>query len=330
MSPFLVFLLSATAVALAGIRLARDGDVIAEGTGLGGAWVGAILVAGATSLPELATDLNAVLQGMPDLAVGDLVGSSMANMLILAVADQCTRHPRMLTRVAMNQALVGALGILLATLAVLGIVTSGLVPRVAIGWAPLTIVITYATGMRLLHLNRAIPPFRKPEEVEETRPSRRAMQRAAIGFAVAAVVILVSAPYLAASAAGVAERLGVSRGFIGALLLAITTSLPEAAVSVTSIRMGSYNLAVGNLLGSNCFNMAMLLPLDVVHAGEPLLASIDPGLAIGALAAIVMTSVALLDILNKSERRVWKVEPAPAVMILAYLAGLYVIQRATV
>ena len=327
-SPLIVFVLSAAVVAGAGIRLARDGDVIAEGTGLGGAWVGAILVAAATSLPELATDINAVLLEAPDLAVGDLFGSSMANLLILAVADQCTRNPRMLTRVAMNQGLVGVLGITLAALAALGIVTTGLMPRIALGWAPLTIVAVYLAGIRLLHLNRAAPPFRQPAQVE-ARPSQQRLRRAAIGFAIAAIVILVAAPYLAASAAEIADRLGVSQGFVGALLLAITTSLPEAAVSVTSIRMGSYDLAVGNLLGSNCFNMAMLLPLDLVYAGEPLLGSVAPGLAIGALAAIVMTSLALLDILNKSERRVWKLEPLPTAMIVTYLAGMFVLERAT-
>lgn len=329
LTPFLVFALSAAVVAAAGVRLARDGDVIAEGTGLGGAWVGAILVAAATSLPELATDINAVLQDAPDLAVGDLFGSSMANLLILAVADQLTRSPRMLTRVATNQALVGVLGVALAAVAVLGIVTTGLMPRFALGWAPLAIVAIYAAGMRLLHVNRAVPPFRRPEEVIAAHPRRRELRRAAIGFAVAAIVILVTAPHLAASAAGVAEHLGVSQGFVGALLLAITTSLPEVSVSITSVRAGSYDLAVGNLLGSNCFNMAMLLPLDLVHTGSPLLGSVRPGLAIAGLAAIVMTSLALLDILNKSERRVWKLEPLPTAMIFVYLAALFVLERAT-
>ena len=90
---------------------------------MGGLWVGAILVAAATSLPELVTDVNAVLQGHPSLAVGDLLGSSMANMMILAVADLLGRSPRLLTRVAINQALVGTLGICLTILAAIGTVT---------------------------------------------------------------------------------------------------------------------------------------------------------------------------------------------------------------
>lgn len=79
-----IFIASASLLVGAGIRLARDGDVVAAGTGLGGMWVGAILVAAVTSLPELTTDVSAVWQGAPALAVGDLFGSNMANMLILA------------------------------------------------------------------------------------------------------------------------------------------------------------------------------------------------------------------------------------------------------
>jgi cation:H+ antiporter len=88
--PWLVFLLSAAAVVLAGTRLSRDGDALAERTGRGGAWVGAILVAGVTSLPEFATAGHAVTRRQVDLAVGGLFGECMANMLILTIADAAT------------------------------------------------------------------------------------------------------------------------------------------------------------------------------------------------------------------------------------------------
>jgi cation:H+ antiporter len=122
MSAWVVFALSAAIVAAAGSRLARDGDAIAKGTGLGGMWVGAIVIAAATSLPELATDVSAVWQGHAGLAVGDLLGSSMINMLILAVADLLSRRTRILNRVAVNQAVVGTLAVLLTAFAAAGIV----------------------------------------------------------------------------------------------------------------------------------------------------------------------------------------------------------------
>jgi cation:H+ antiporter len=328
-APWIVFALSAAAVAGAGYRLARDGDVIAEGTGLGGMWVGAILVAGATSLPELLTDTNAVLQGRPSLAVGDLFGSNMANMMLLAAADLMTRHTRILTRVAVNQALIGTLAICLTAVAAIGLAIG---PAFAVGlFGPATLVVGvgYVGGMYILGKNRDEPPFRTPEQAAEARPPRKALRSAVLGFGAAALVILVAAPYLAQSSADVAQRLGIAEGFAGMLLLALVTSLPEAAVSATSVRAGAYQLAVGNLLGSNCFNMAALVPLDVVHGTAPILGDVAPELAIGALFAILLMGMAMMDVLNKSERRVWLIEPWPAFMLLTYLVGLTLMHTVT-
>jgi cation:H+ antiporter len=322
-------MLSAGAVAAAGYRLARDGEIISEGTGLGGMWVGAILIAAATSLPELLTDVNAVWQGRPSLAVGDLFGSCMANMMLLAVADLLTRHTRILTRVAVNQALVGTLAICLIAVAAIGVAIG---PAFAVGvFGPATLVIGlgYVGGMYILDKNRGEPPFRTPEQAAEARPSRSALRAAVVGFGAAAVVILVAAPYLAASTAAVAEQLGIGEGFAGMLLLALVTSLPEAAVSATGVRTGAYQLAVGNLLGSSCFNMVVLVPLDVVHGTSPILGDVTRSLAVGAMFAIVLTGMAMMDVLNKSERRVWLVEPWPAFMVLTYLVGMYLMYAVT-
>jgi len=327
LSPYLTFLLSAVVVVLAGIRLAQDGDRIADRTGLGGAWVGAILVAAATSLPELAIDASAVLQGAPNLAVGDLFGSSMFNLLVLAVADQLTRQPRMASRFTVNQGMVGVLGILVTTLAILGIATAGLLPPLRVGWAPLAIVLAYLAGARLLHFNRPEPPFGAVPEAPG--PAGRGLRAPILGFAAAAAVLLLAAPFLASSAAGIADRLGVSRGFIGLLLVAITTSLPEVVVTIASVRLGAFDLAAGNLLGSNCFNMTILLPLDLLHRGGPLLGAVQPGLAIAGLAAVAMTAVVLLDLLDRSERRFWRVEPAPALVVVIYLMALFAVHRVT-
>lgn len=319
--PVLIFLVSSTALVLAGTRLARDGDVIAEGTGLGGMWVGAILISAATSLPELTTDLSAVRQGAPGLAVGDLFGSNMANMVILAFADLLTRHTRVLTRVAVNQLAVGTIGVCLTTLAALGLLVSR--GQVAgLGWATIAIGVTYVAGMRYLHHNRPEPPFRTEAQVEARRPSRAALRRAVVGFAAAGVVILLVAPYLAASTAVIADRLGISHGFAGMVLLAVATSLPEAVVTATSVRAGTYDLAVGNLLGSNCFNMAALVALDVADGATSLLAGLDGGLAVGALASVLLTGLAMLGVLDRAERSSRRVELGPLVMIGVYVAAL--------
>lgn len=326
MPAWLVFVLSGAAVAAAGMRLARDGDAIAARTGLGGLWVGAILVAAATSLPELSTDLSAVRQGHPSLAVGDLFGSNMANLAILAVADLAVRRTRILTRVAINQALVGVLGICLAAVAAAGALTSSFT-LAGLAWPTLAIGFAYGAGMRLLHRNRPEPPFRRPEDVAAARRHAAPLRRSLLGFALSALVILIAAPSLARSGAVLADQLGLSTGFVGLLLVAFATSLPEVAVSVESIRHEAYDLTVGNLLGSNCFNMAVLVVLDAADGRGSLLAASDGTTLIGAVFVMLMTALALLDILNKSEKRIWLLEPGPAFMLLAYVVGLYLAYR---
>jgi cation:H+ antiporter len=327
MPAWAIFLISAAAVVLAGSRMSRDGDTIAERTGLGGAWVGAILVAGATSLPELATDIYAVRAGLRELAIGDLFGSCMANILILAVADLAVTHVRVLTRVTINQVLVGLLAISLLVIAVLGAVAHLNVSILGIGWGPLLVGFGYLIGMRLLHVNRHEPLFETTEEAANHEARAGALRTAVLGFILSTVVILAAARFLASSAGEIARQMGVSGGFIGMVLVALTTSLPEVTVSVAAVRSGSYDLAVGNLLGSNCFNMAILLILDIVDGPGPLLASTEPGLLVGALFAILLTAQALLGVLNKSERRVWYLEPDALFLILIYGTGLYVTYR---
>jgi cation:H+ antiporter len=111
------------------------------------------------------------------------------------------------------------------------------------------------------------------------------------------------------------------------VLLALTTSMPEVVVSAATVRAGAYDLAVGNLLGSNCFNMAVLVPLDLVHGPGSLLAAVDHELVVAGVASIVLTSLALLDVLDRGERGVRRIEARPILMILVYVAGLYLSQQ---
>ena len=328
MPAWLTFLISAAVVVIAGARLARDGDAIADRTKLGSAWVGAILVAGATSLPEIATDVAAVRQGEPELAVGDLFGSSMANMMILAIADLFTRRTRLLHTVTIGQALVGTLAVSLTALAAIGVLSRQESTVAGLGWAPLAIGAGYILGTRLLHVNRAVPEAAGSDDGGTGR-NGPSLRTAVIGFAIAATVILIAGPYLASSAAMLAMQWGVASGFFGMVFLAAATSLPEASVVIAAIRNRTYELAVGNLLGSNCSNMFILLVLDAVDGGGSLLAETEPGMVMGALFAMLLTGQAVLDVLGgESERRGWYLEPGPALMIATYAGGLFLTYRA--
>jgi cation:H+ antiporter len=327
-NPWLTFVISGAVVVLAGIALSRYGDAIAERTGLGGAWVGAILVAAATSLPELTTDIYAVRQGNPSLAIGGLFGACMANMAILSIADLTVRRHRILTRIAINQALVGVLAMTLIATAAAGALTGTDLSLGPVSWATLGVAFGYVTGMRVLHLNRPEPPFSTKAEAEAAALRAPSLQRAVTGFSLAAIAIFVAARPLASSSAAIAERLGVTTGVVGVALLALMTTLPELTVTLASVRLGAYDLAVGNMLGSNCFNMLILFLLDLADGRSLLLYQAGLDVLIGAMFAVLLTGQATLEVLNKSERRSWLLEPDATLRLATYALGLYLVVQA--
>jgi cation:H+ antiporter len=326
MPAWLLFLLTATAVIVAGARLARDGDAIAGRSGLGATWMGAILVAGATSLPEISTGVAAIRQGQVDLTLGDLFGSNMANMAILAVADLLTRQHRLLSEVAVSMAMVAALAVSLTALAAIGVLSADNFTIGWVGWCPWLIAIGYALGMRMLHRNRARPE--SPDEDGGGSSRDRKLWQPIIGFTVSAAIILIAAPHLTRSGTTLAQQWGIATGFFGVVFLAAATSLPEVAVVAAAIRNRAYDLAVGNLLGSNCFNMLVLVMLDLADGSAALLSGVDSGVVVAALIAMLLMGEVLLDLLNRPEKRVTSLEPGPTLTLATYAVGLYLTYRA--
>lgn len=318
------FILSAALVALAGTHLARAGDVIAARTRLGGLWVGALFLAAATSLPELTTDLAAVRLGVPDLAAGDLFGSSLANMLILAVVSLSARTA-LFSHAALDNGLSAALAIVLTAIAAIFVLLDLRVSMLGLGPGSLLIAFVYVAGMRAIFLRSATA--RAATQVEETASSGPVgpvgtVRGAVVRFAMATLVILVAAPFFAFSAKGLAELSGLGSTFVGTLLVGFATSLPELVTSLAAVRLGAYDLAVGNLFGSNALNMVMFLPLDLAHRPGPLLGVIAEVHALTALVAIVLMGVGLAAIIYRVRGRMFALEPTSLLMILIYVAGI--------
>jgi cation:H+ antiporter len=151
------------------------------------------------------------------------------------------------------------------------------------------------------------------------------LRRAATGFAVGTFVLLVAAPVLAWSAERIAEATGITATFIGTSMLAITTSLPELVVSISAIRLGAFDLAVGNLFGSNAFNMAAFFFADLAYRGGGLLSTVSSTHALTGLWAIMMMNIGLMGIIYRAERRFMLIEPDSLLMIVVYVLGLWLL-----
>ncbi len=313
-----LFVTAAAVLVVGGVLVARAGDEIAEQTGLSRLFVGMLLLAVATSLPEIVTDISAAAAGAPNLAVGDLFGSSMANMAILAIVD-LARRGRVWPSVSLGQSRVGSVAIALTALAAIGIMTP-VGPHVA--WVGTdTVVIAGAYVAAIAWIRRA-PTTRGAEVLPVPTgwaPPPGSRRQTWARFAVAAGIIAASAPVVVLSAREIATRTGLGESFVGTTLVAMSTSLPELVASVAAIRIGAHDLAVGNLFGSNAANMGVLLLADVAYTRGPLLSAVDSAQVVAAVGAILLMALAVAAIVHGEETRIGRLEPDAVLLLLAYV-----------
>ncbi len=318
------FLAAAAVIVVAGTFLTRYGDAIGERTGMGRTLAGLVLLATATSLPELAVDCNLARLGEANLAIGDLLGSSLINLLILASLDLFHRGPnRMLSRMAAAHALSAVMSIAMTALCLLFLLTKFEYTIAGVGLGPIALGIAYVMGLRLVYFDQqyALSQQASPAEVREQLDELPTLKRAIFGYVAATSVILIAAPFLASAAEGLAKATGLGGTLIGTTLVAFSTSMPELVTSIAAVRMGAYDLAVGNVFGSNTFNMVILLPVDGFFGGS-LLASASTTHAVTATCVMLTTSVAVLGLLYRPERRYWFIEPDALAIIAIVLMSL--------
>ena len=332
---WIIFLLSAAIIVVAGTKLSHYGDRIAEHSGLGRLWIGVVLMAAATSLPEVFTTVSAGWLNAPDLAAGDLFGAGMSNMLTLGLIDLLHRQKRVWQQAALGHALTAALAMALTGLAAFFVLLHVNVTHLGVGLGSLTLFLLYMLGMRLVYRQEDMERRQREQGklVEASIATREdvsravELRRAIIGFSLGALALLVAAPFLAWSAARIADETGTSATFIGTSLVAITTSLPELVTAVAAVRLGAFDLAVGNLFGSNAFNMAAFVFADLAYRDGGLLGSVSSAHALTALWSILMMNIGLMGIIYRAEKRFLLIEPDSLLMIVSYALGLWLLFR---
>ncbi len=323
----IIFLLSAAVLVRAGSSLAGYADQIAERMRMSRLFVGTLMLAFATSLPEVVAEVTAAQAGAPDLAVGDLFGSSMANMAILAVIDLLYRG-RVWPSVELGHARVAAVAIALTAIVALSVLMPSRPEIAGIGLTPIAVIILYVLAvawfrrMPLLArpgLDDRRIPLQKPTGWSE-KAAQFSLGKLWFRFGLAVAFIFVSAPIVTLSVKVIADQTGIAQTFLGALALGITTSLPELVASIASVRIGAYDMAVGNLFGSNVGNMSILVFADIAYTDGPILSAVSPTHAMTGLGAILLMAIAVAAIVGESEQtRVRKLEPDAIVLLLAYV-----------
>lgn len=329
-----IFTAAAAVVWLAGTRVAGYAVTLSERTGLSKAIVGTVLLGGITSLPEIATTGTASVSGNAPLAVNNLLGGVAMQVAVLAIADAAIGRDALSSVVARPVVLLqGTLNILLLGMIAMGI-TSGDVAVAGIGVWSGAILLAYLSAITLLarsHASTAWQARELAEAGERTRPKtpeeRRSTGRIALYTALAGAAILGAGFLLARAGEALADQTGLGASFVGAVLVAIATSLPEVSSTVAAVRLGQYELAFADIFGTNLFDLALVTFADAGYGGGPVLNEVGSFSVFAALLGIAVTAIYLGGLIERRDRVVLRMGIDSALVLVVYLGGLVVLYR---
>ena len=320
-------------IGLAGTRLSRYGDVIAGKTGMTGGWVGLALLATVTSIPELTTGVSAVaLAGQPNLAIGNVLGACVLNLAMLVLVDLLHRGESFYRRAGVGHVLSASFGIVLIGFVGLNILLAreGMVPAIGhVGLYTPILVGVYLVALRTVFAFEARERRAFAQEAAEELIDRHpglTLRDAVRRFVIAAAVVVAAGLWLPFAAGQIADAMGWRQTFVGTLLLAAATTLPEMAVTVAAIRMGAVDMAIGNLLGSNLFNLVVLAVDDLAWLKGPLLSDASATHVFTAMSALVMTGIVIIGLLDRPNTRLLRtVGWVSLALFTVYLLNSYVL-----
>ncbi|MGM0553691.1 MAG: sodium:calcium antiporter [Pseudomonadota bacterium] len=326
----IAFGIATVVIVIAGIRLARVADELADHTGLGEALFGIFLLAGVTSVPDFAATLTAALDSRPDLAMSNAMGSMAANLVFLGIADVVYRKANLEHAVASSSTLMlAALLIVLLALPLLAIAS----PPVSMwGVHPITpvIVVAYLFGLNLVRSTKNKPMWfpRHTRQTVPDKPERHrhgGVGRAWIRFIGLAVVTGIAGWVLMEAATVISDQTGLSETMVGGLLTALATSSPELVTTIAAIRRGALTLAVSNIFGTNCFNILVVAAADGGYPGGSIYHDMAPVQMTWGLISILMTAILLLGMVRRETYGVGRIGFESALVLAVYAVALGIV-----
>lgn len=316
------FIACAALIGVAGVVLSRSADALAEAYGWGRGWVGMALLATVTSLPELASGVSAVaLIDAPNLAVGNALGACVVNLAFLVVVDLLQRRQPMYRHAGATHLLSAGFGVVMLGFVVLSLVTGARAPALLhVGVYSPVLLALYLLALRSVFAHERAQ-VRQTDSPASAFRAETAVRREWGRFGFAAGGVLLAGSWLPGLADALARSTGVSRSLVGTVFMALVTTLPEMAVTVSALRLGALDMAIGNLLGSNLFNIVILAIDDLAYTRGPLLIDASAVHAGTAATALVMTGLVIVGLVLRPKGRVLRV----ASWISVGLVAAYVI-----
>ncbi len=320
----LEFAVCAAVILLAGSRLSRCAELIAEKSGISKGWVGLVLLAMMTAMSQLVASLSAaVVHDLPDMAVSGLIGSCMFNLMVIGLLDLTSKDRPVSYRVHEGNILSVGFGIVLIGLAAIDMLIGRKLP--VLTWAhamdPITVAFVpiYLLAMRLTFRFERARLRQFEEEEAAVEAGSHSWLKLISTFLVCALCIVAASYYLPALAGQIAAMTGWGESFIGGSFIAITTCLPELAVAVSAAGRGAFDMAVASLLGSNLCYMVIFAVTDFCYTREPLLRHVSVTDGLMALGAMISMGIVVIALTYRSEKKIAFIAGDAIALIFVYV-----------
>lgn len=317
-------------IVFAGRYVAKYGDALAEKTGLGRAWIGVVLIAITTSLPELFVGISAVtLADVPNITIGNLFGANTFNLLNLALLDIMYRERPLLTVSSMTHLVPAGLSLILVAFAAASLFLSQTFPNLGIGgvgiYTPVILLLYLASVRMIFNYEKRLGADLGEHIVATAQYEHISLRQICLYYSIAALFIIGAGIWLAFVGKEIAEGTGWEQSFVGSLFIALTTTLPEITVSFVALRMGAVDMAVGNMIGSNLFNMTIIAIVDLFYRKAPILSAVSSAHLLTALVVVLMTGIFIVGLIDRPKQKTALGASWYAIaLIAAFLIGTYI------
>jgi len=294
------FILFTALIIYFGFKLSQYGQIISKKRFISEALFGVIFLAIITSLPEVITSIGSVtMVDAPNMAVSDAIGSILFNLMILALLDVIQGKGSILSESNRSHVLTASL-----TIMMLGLISLSLIQRTItnvrwgfmhVGYESFLLILIYVLSTRALYKHSLEPGNLKDKKLEKVYPLW-------IKFIISAIIVIISGFSLAKLGKDIALTTGMSDTFVGLVFLAVVTSLPELIVSISALRLGSVDMAVGNILGSNFFDTIIVPITDIFYVKAQLLSTISFSHTFTLTLCMVFSAIVISGLIYRSKK----------------------------
>jgi cation:H+ antiporter len=324
-----LFLIAVLVIAFAGTRMASLAGRLADATGLGEAFVGALFLGGSTSLAGIVTSITAAAHNHPELAVSNALGGIAAQTMFLGVADMVYRKANLEHAAASVATLVQAT--LLVTLLAIPLMAMAGPDISVLGVHPASLIIpiAYFLGLRLVSEAQKMPMW-GPRQTDETRievvntynkSEQPELTRLWLQFALLAMIVAIAGYSVGTAGVSLSVQTGLSESLVGGLFTALSNSLPELVTTIAAVRQGALTLAVGGAMGGNSFDVMLLAFSDFAYRQGSIYHALAARQVFVVALTILMTGILLLGLLRREKHGIGNIGFESVLVLLLYLGG---------